>query len=84
MTDREEGMGVWTAIVTQRAVRRFDDRPVDDAVLERILDAGRRAPSRKNSQPCEFIVVPDGEHLRRLSQTGLYAGHLAGAVARLS
>ena len=73
-------MDVWTAIVTQRAIRKFSDRPIDEGTLERLLDAGRRAPSSKNSQPWEFVVVTDREQLRKLSQTGRYAGHLAGAT----
>ena len=73
-------MDVWTAITTQRAVRAFSDRPIPDDAVERILDAGRRAPSSKNDQPWEFILVRDREQLRRLSETGEYAGHLAGAT----
>ena len=73
-------MDVWTAIITQRAVRTFSDRPIPDDALERILDAGRRAPSSKNTQPWEFVVVTDREILRRLAEVGRYAGHLAGAT----
>jgi nitroreductase len=73
-------MDVWTAIITQRAVRNFSDRPIPDEALERILDAGRRAPSSKNTQPWEFVVVTDRERLSALSRTGRYAGHLAGAT----
>lgn len=73
-------MDVWTAIVTQRAIRSFSDRPIDQGVLERMLDAARRAPSSKNSQPWEFVVITDRERLQRLSRTGRYAGHLAAAT----
>ncbi len=73
-------MDVWTAVITQRAVRDFSDRPIPDEALERILDAGRRAPSSKNTQPWEFVVVTDRERLRALSGLGRYAGHLAGAT----
>ena len=73
-------MDVWTAIITQRAVRSFSDRPIPEDALERILDAGRRAPSSKNTQPWEFVVVTDRERLSELSRTGRYAGHLAGAT----
>jgi nitroreductase len=73
-------MDVWTALITQRAVRSFSGRPINDEALERILEAGRRAPSSKNSQPWEFIVVRDRELLRRLAEVGNYAGHLASAA----
>jgi len=72
-------MDVWNAITTQRAVRTFSPRPISDADLERILEAGRRAPSSKNDQPWEFIVVTDRERLQTLAEVGDYAGHLAGS-----
>lgn len=77
-------MELWTAITTQRAVRRFSDRPVPDEALERILEAGRRAPSSKNTQPWEFVVVTDRDLLRRLAEVGDYAGHLAGATVAVA
>jgi nitroreductase len=74
-------MDVWTAVITQRAVRTFDpERPIGEAELERILDAGRRAPSSKNTQPWEFVVVTERDRLGELARTGRYAGHLADAT----
>ena len=59
---------VWDAIRTRRAIRRFADRPLEPAHLERILHAGRRAGSSKNHQRWAFIVCRDREHLRELSR----------------
>ena len=42
---------------TQRAVRFFDGRPVDDEIVERVLRAATYAPSARNVQPWRFIVV---------------------------
>jgi nitroreductase len=42
---------------TQRAVRHFDSRPLDDATVERVLSAATRAPSARNVQPWRFIVI---------------------------
>ena len=77
-------MDVFTAISTARAVRRFDDRPVAPEHLERILEAGRLAPSSKNEQRWSFIVCTDRDHLRELAAVGDYAGHLAGAAAAVA
>jgi nitroreductase len=41
----------------QRAHRAFTDEPVDDATIERLLEAAVRAPSAENRQPWEFVVV---------------------------
>lgn len=38
-------------------VRAFTDDPIDDAVLDRLLDATRRAPSAGNTQPWELLVL---------------------------
>lgn len=48
-------------VATQRAVRTFADRPVDDALIEKVLKAATRAPSARNAQPWRFIVVRERE-----------------------
>jgi nitroreductase len=68
------------AIRTKRAVRQFTDQPLPDEVVRAILNAGRRAQSSKNTQPWSFVAVRDRETLKKLSETGTYAGHLAGAA----
>lgn len=73
-------MNVNDAIRTKRAVRLFTDTPVPHEVIVAILDAGRRSQSSKNTQPWQFIVVQGREKLQALSQTGQFAGHLAGAA----
>jgi nitroreductase len=72
------------AIETQRAIRRFADLPIDDASLEAILDAGRRAPSSMNEQRWAFVVVTDRDRLRELSAIGRYADPIAGAAAAVA
>jgi len=74
----------WRAVSTYRAVRAFAGRPLDPEHLERIVRAGRRAPSSKNTQPWEFVVCQGREHLRELSRVGDYAGHIAGAAAAVA
>jgi nitroreductase len=44
---------------TTPATREFTDTPVDDTVLERVLDSARFAPSGGNRQPWRVIVVKD-------------------------
>lgn len=49
----------FTDLVRRRSsVRSYDPaRPVEKPVLERILDAGRLAPSAANRQPWRFLVI---------------------------
>jgi nitroreductase len=73
-------MQVQDAVRTKRAVRAFAATPLPEEAVVAILNAGRRAQSSKNTQPWQFVAVTERETLRRLSQTGDFAGHLAGAA----
>jgi nitroreductase len=44
-------------VLHQRACRHFSDRPVNDGLVERCLQAATHAPSAENLQPWEFVVV---------------------------
>ena len=33
------------------SLRKFSDRPVEDALLQQVLEAGRNAPTAHNNQP---------------------------------
>jgi nitroreductase len=50
---------IFEVIHAQRACRSFLDSPVEDALIERLLDAATFAPSAENLQPWVFIVVAD-------------------------
>ena len=54
-------MDLFTAIRERRSCRSFLDDPIDEAVLEKIIEAGTWAPSPMNAQPWEFIVVTSPE-----------------------
>jgi nitroreductase len=73
-------MNVSEAIRTKRAVRKFQDKPLPEDVIRAILNAGRRSQSSKNEQTWQFIAIRDKSILKSLSETGTYAGHLAGAA----
>lgn len=70
-------------IKSLRAVRRYADRPIDPAAMERILDAARWTGSAKNRQPWSVIVTEDRAALESLADCGPYAGHLADAAAAI-
>ena len=73
-------MSVAETIRTKRAVRQFSNQPVPEEAVRAILNAGRRSQSSKNTQPWSFVVVSDKETLKKLSECGAYAKHLAGAA----
>jgi nitroreductase len=70
-------METWDAITARRNVRSFADRPIDESALDRILEAGRRAPSSRNWQPWDFVVVTDRAQLQELAKVWRGAGHAA-------
>ena len=50
-------MELFEAIMTRRSGRRYLDRQVERGILERVVEAGRLAPSGGNSQTTRFIVI---------------------------
>jgi nitroreductase len=52
-------MDVYEATVKRRSIRRFKDKPVAYEALEKCVDAARLAPSGRNNQVCEYIVIND-------------------------
>jgi nitroreductase len=51
----------------RRSRRKFSARPVDEALVEAVLEAGRWAPSGANNQPWRFVVVREAEVKARLA-----------------
>lgn len=60
-------MNVSEAVASRRSIRAFQDRPVDPAVLRRVLERAQAAPSGGNTQPWNAVVL-GGEPLARLMQ----------------
>jgi nitroreductase len=52
---------VWEVLSTSRSIRRFTDEPVDDAVLDRCLEAATWAPNGANVQAWRFVVLRSPE-----------------------
>jgi nitroreductase len=76
-------METWDAIRARRNVREYTSESVSDADLDRIAEAGWRAPSAKNRQPWDFVVVTDKNALQELSTVWMGAGHIARAAAAI-
>jgi len=60
-------MDFYELIRNRESIRDYDPgRPLDDATLMKILDAGRMAPSAVNFQPWRFLVVSSPEMLAKV------------------
>lgn len=54
-------------ILTRRSIRRYEKQDIPKDVLDKILEAGRQAPSAGNKQPWHFIVLSDYDIKEKLS-----------------
>jgi nitroreductase len=77
-------METWDALRARRNVRMYTAEPVSQEDLDRILEAGRRAPSASNWQPWDFVVVTDRDQLQRLAGVWQGGGHIARAAAAIA
>jgi nitroreductase len=57
------------AIRERRSIRKFSDQAVSDREIGQLLEAARWAPSWKNGQVWEFIVVRDREVIEQITAT---------------
>jgi nitroreductase len=82
---RPASLSLVDALRTTGAVRDFTDQAVDDAVLARLLDTARFAPSGANAQAWRVVVVKDAANRRRLRDCYLRGSreYLALAAAGL-
>jgi nitroreductase len=61
-------IGIFEAIHSARALRRFKPDPVADEIITKILEAAICAPSGGNSQDWLFVVITDSEQRRRVGE----------------
>lgn len=60
-------MDLFDAIQGRKSIRKFKRAPVPDEDINKILDAGRRAPSASNIQPWRFVVIKDKALLAKMA-----------------
>ena len=63
-----EDVGLFKALYSTRALRRFKSDPVDDELLFQVIDAAIRAPAGSNMQVWHFLIVRDEEKRRRIGE----------------
>ena len=77
-------MDVYDAVLSRLTVREFKPDPVPDEVIHKLLEAGRLSPSSQNLQPWHFVVIRDGDTIRRLGDMatqGPFIGDAPLAIA---
>jgi len=61
-------VGLFEALYTTRALRRYKPDPVPDEVLFQVIDAAIRAPAGGNMQVWHFLIVRDAAKRRRIGE----------------
>ncbi len=72
------------ALTGRRSIRTFSPKPVDSALIEKIIDAGRFAPTARNVQPWEFVAVTDQktrDKLASLAENGRFISQAPCCIA---
>jgi len=64
---------------SRRSIRKFQDRPVEEEIVEKILEAGRWAPSGMNNQPWRFAVVTDTKTKEEIAKLTIYSRIVSSA-----
>ncbi len=77
-------MEVYEAIRTVLAVREFQNRPVPQKVIRKIIESARLTASSMNGQPWHFVIIQNRDTLLKLGslvKPGPYNAHAAFSVA---
>ncbi len=69
-------MDAYLAIMSKRDTREFQDEPVPEEDLGKVLNAARMAGSAKNQQLNRLVVVTDADDRAELAKCGRFADWL--------
>ena len=53
----------------RRSIRKYEDKPIDEAVLREIAEMAAYAPSWKNVQPTSYIAITDSETKAKIAES---------------
>lgn len=75
-------MSLVDVILSRRSIRSYKAEAIPDDVLNKILEAGRQAPSADNAQPWRFIIVTDQAIKEKLSR-GRWSGFVKDSAVTI-
>ena len=80
-------MDTFDAISRRASIRAYSKDPIKKEILEKLVDAGRRAPTALAVEPWEFVVVTDQDTLNKLgtiANTGAFIKDAACCIVIFS
>lgn len=72
-------MDILEILKARRSIRKFQDTPVSEELIEKLLEAGRWAPSGMNNQPWRFAVVTEPGIKEEIAKLTRYSRIVSGA-----
>ena len=72
-------METFNSISKRASVREYQPKPIDKAVLEKLVDAARRAPTARAVEPWEFVVITKTDILKKLGEIATSGGFIKDA-----
>ena len=77
-------MDTFQAISRRASVREYSNKPIPRDLLEKLIDAGRRAPTARCVEPWEFIIITDKKMLSKIADivapNGAFIREAAAAI----
>lgn len=74
-------MDAYETVLARRSVRKYTSEPVAREWLLKVINAARLAPTARNEQPWEFVVLTDPARLRQLGEMTDHGKFIADAPA---
>jgi nitroreductase len=71
-------------IFARRSIRAYTGKPVSDADIKSLLEAGMAAPSASNMKPWHFVVTTDRQTLQALADAHPYGKMTAKAAVAIA
>jgi nitroreductase len=63
-------------MLRRRSIRKYQQRAIPQEILEQCVDAARLSPSGANRQPLKYVIINNGELLKKVFTTLRWAGYL--------
>ena len=76
-------MDVFDTVRTVLAVRQFQDKPIPESIVQKIVESAHLTASSQNGQPWHFLVIQNKDTLRQLgalAKTGPYIAQAPLAI----
>lgn len=70
-------MDTMECIYQRRSIRKFKEDPIDEWIINQLLQAAMAAPSACNKQPWAFYVVQNQDKKEELRKISKYSNHQA-------